>query len=373
MAPYTPSENDMKRAFFQESTPGTTVILENIPPDQLCKETLGRNLFPEGSDLCAANTASSFKVNFPTPTTALIQFDSEDRAKSVVSSDQVAARLEKLGKYPVRMFKARRNLVHQGMDGTAWNREIRTPGAKLIVDGDMPSKYFYQSHAGAIMLRNLDRSSVTKESLTEFFQPYSGTFRDEKGSIEFIDCLGGLPTDRAYVGFDRLGEAEAVMQAFGGYARIGNTRVVMKLVKDRGLPGLPKRVSRPERTEEELMKSLNDWEQYVDQEDIKYLEKHGVAKVFIDEALRGLRFQNRSFGALDWAMRDEKLEPEKESGDDYKEMVQMYIETLKECIATPENPGDIFEGMHFPDEPIDMTIFDREKKRTREMLKKRGL
>jgi hypothetical protein len=84
-----------------------------------------------------------------------------------------------------------------------------------------------------------------------------------------------------------------------------------------------------------------------------------------------MRFYNRSFGSLDWAMRDEKLEPEKESGDDYRELVQMYVSTLKDCIATPENPGETFKALHFPGEPLDLSIFEKEKKRTEELLKRR--
>ena len=69
-----------------------------------------------------------------------------------------------------------------------------------------------------------------------------------------------------------------------------------------------------------------------------------------------MRFQNRSFGPLDWAKQDERIEPEKESGSDYREVVQLFIQSLKDCVGTPENPGEMYVQMHFPGEPIDVSI-----------------
>lgn len=371
MSNYAPSEGDEMTEFIKNASQGTLAKIDNVPPERYSRTTFARDLFPSNSELSAAYQISAENVVFPSPTTALIRFESAEQAESALGSEFVASRLEKLGKYPVRLFKARRDIVYDRMGGPAKQDEIWKLGPKLIVDGDMPSKHFYLSHAGAILLRGLDRASLSKESLAEFFQPFSRTIRDVKGSIEFVTCEKGLSTDRAYIGFDFLGEAETVMDTFSGRAKIGDSLVKMKLVKDRWRPNTPKRQQRPERSEEEILKNLNDWEQYVDPEDIKYLEENGVPKQVLDESLRGMRFYNRSFGSLDWAMRDEKLEPEKESGDDYRGLVQMYVSTLKECIATPENPGEIFKALHFPGEPLDLSIFEREKKRTEELLKRR--
>ena len=68
---------------------------------------------------------------------------------------------------------------------------------------------------------------------------------------------------------------------------------------------------------------------------------------------------------------EEAIRIAKESGDDYREAVRMYIETLKECLATPENPGVVYEGMHFPGEPLDLSIFETDKQRIKKLLKKR--
>lgn len=368
---YSPSddEDDNASEFMKEIDPKTVLKLENVPPHRFTRETLARDLFPAGSELEAAYPISKEDVWFLSPTTALIRLESTEQVDSSLSSTQVAARLEEVGQYPVRLFHARRNILHDRMEDAY--SEIRKQGHRLVVDGDMPSKNFYISHAGVVMLRNLDRESVTRESISDFFQPYSSMFRDVIGSVEFATCNDGLPTDRAYVGFERLGEAEAAVEALKGCAQIGDNVVFLKLVKDRMIPCTPPRRVRPERSEEEILINLSDWEQYVDPEDLKYLEEHGVARVVMDEALRGLRFHNRSFGALDWAMKEEKLEPDKESGDDYREAVRMYVATLKECLGTPEKPGVVYESMHFPGEPIDLSIFETDKQRVRKLLKKR--
>ena len=54
----------------------------------------------------------------------------------------------------------------------------------------------------------------------------------------------------------------------------------------------------------------------------------------------------------------------------YREMVQTYIATLKECISTPEDPGVIYESLFLPDEEVDTEIFENEPVR-QEVLKQR--
>ena len=65
------------------------------------------------------------------------------------------------------------------------------------------------------------------------------------------------------------------------------------------------------------------------------------------------------------------INPEKEQGGMFKELVETYIATLIECISTPENPGPIYEHLHFQDEPIDTEIFEAEPARQAELKKKR--
>jgi len=158
-----------------------------------------------------------------------------------------------------------------------------------------------------------------------------------------------------------------------GRTVLGDRSAILRLVKDRRIPRRPLILpeKRPERTEQELLNDLNNWEQYVDPADIVILEKAGISKVVLDETLRVTRFKNQSFGALDSSLRSEALMPEMGRGGLYKEFVQTYIQTLKECIATPDNVGPLYEGLHFPGESVDLGIFDREKERQKMLMAKR--
>ena len=129
---------------------------------------------------------------------------------------------------------------------------------------------------------------------------------------------------------------------------------------------------RLERTTEELLDDLNNWEKHVDPKDIEELEAAGVKKEVIDESLRAIRYNNKTFGSLDSSLRSETFDEEKDIGDDYRELVQEYIATLKECLATPENPGQLYEGLHFPGEKFDHSAFDYEKERQQKLEKRRS-
>jgi hypothetical protein len=61
------------------------------------------------------------------------------------------------------------------------------------------------------------------------------------------------------------------------------------------------------------------------------------------------------------------------TGQQYKELVQMYVATLKECVATPDNVGRMFTAMHYPDEPLDMEIFELEEDRQKTIRDKRSV
>jgi len=243
--------------------------------------------------------------------------------------------------------------------------------SKLIVDGDMPSKQFYLSHAATVHLRNLD-PSVTKKDISDLFQPFCAVPRDVEGSIEFVTCHKGNPTGKAYVGFDEHGEAEAAMDALrasnGKVHGLGHNVVILKAVQDsRRIP----RDHRSVRSEDELLDSLDNWEQYVDPKDLEELLEHGISKEALDEQLRAIRYHNPTFSGLDQAIRSESMEPETDSGGMYKELVQTYIETLKECVSTPEDPGPIYESLFLPDEELDTEIFEDEVLRQEDLKQKR--
>jgi hypothetical protein len=366
---YQPSEQDS--AFCQEAAPNSIVMLNNLPEGSTAT-ALARNLFPPGTDVAEVYGLTTDNIRIVSPTSALVRFESADMAESAISSSMVQQRLEEVGQHRVRFAKARRELVftgkHGGPDRTDRLREL---GPRLIVDGDMPTKQFYLSHADTIHLRNLD-PSVTKQQIADFFQPYCSAKRDVTGSVEFVTCRDGLKTTKAYVGFDELGEMEAVMAAFRGgrMQGLGDNGVIFKSVKD--INRIP-REKRSARSSEELLDSLDNWEQYADPEDVQYLIENGIAKEALDEALRAIRYHNPTFASLDQAMRAETLQPEFESGGLYAELVRRYITTLKECVATPENPGEIYLNLFLPDEEIDTEIFDREPKRQEELRKRRQI
>jgi hypothetical protein len=366
-------EEDAKFMAFIATRPDCIARLTNIPPGN-SSGSVARNLFPRGTKVgdVYGTSLTSDDVYFMAKTSILVRFASPEQAQSAVTSALVWKRLEEWGTYPVQFFRARRELVHAGFGEISKDEEIRVMGPRLIVDGDMPSRQFHISHGGTILLRNLDATATTdvsssswqsslKKDLTALFQPFCARRRDGNRSIEFVTCQAGRFTGHAYIGFDEPGEAEACINECHGRMKFGDRTLGMKLVHDRIVPHQPlfKPEKRPARSEHELLDDLNNWEKYIDAADIEYLQKHGVSKLVIDEALRGIRRSNPTFGALDAGLRSEALEPSMERGQQYKELVQMYVATLKECIATPDDVGAMYEALHFPDEPIDLSVFDK--------------
>jgi len=343
------------------------VVQLNQMPAGHSPSSLLRTLFPPDSELetvYGSHLDASKDVYFLSSTRVLLRFSSAEEASAAISSRLWEERLEDVGLYPVRFFRARRELIHAGFTGPVKDDEVRVMGPRLIVDGDMPSKDFFLSHPRCLHVRNLDPVSTTPEMLTELFQPYSEMPR-QLGSIEQVTCEEGMPTDRAYIGFDLPGEAEACIKACKGVIKTGDRKLFVRLVDDRIVPHQPRYQAekRPARSVEELWDDLNNWEKYVDPADVEYLEKHGVSKVVIDEALRRIRRSNKTFGPLDNALRSEALKPQTSSGQLYQELVVMYIQTLKECVATPDNVGPMYEALHMPNEPIDLSIFDEWEKK----------
>ena len=360
---------------FADTEADRVVQLNQIPAGHT-PTSLVRTLFPPDSELetvYGKSLDATQDVYFLSSTKVLLRFSSAEEAAAAVDSRLWMDRLADVGLYPVRYFRARRELVHAGFTGHVKDEEVRVMGPRLIVDGDMPSREFFQSHPRCIQVRNLDPVQTTAQMLTELFQPYSELPR-QTASIEFVKCEAGSPTDRAYIGFDLPGEAEACIKACKGLLRVGDRRLILRLVDDRVVPHRPlyRAEKRPARPVEDLWDDLNNWEKYVDPADIEYLEQNGVSKVIIDEALRKIRRSNPTFGPLDNALRSEALEPDTSPGGLYKEFVQIYVQTLKECVATPENVGEMYEALHMPDEPIDLSIFNDWEKKKAEIEKSRA-
>jgi len=368
---YTPSEGDKKS--FDESEMDRVAVLENLPSG-LTPSVLASTLFPSGTDAGDLVYGGLKPDDFVmlSPHTAVLRFESAEHAENAVKSTIVEQRLKDFGKHRIRHSKARRELVYTGKHTGPGDRELeRDLGSKLIVDGDMPTKNFYLSHASTVHLRNLD-PSVTKQEISSFFQPFCAVARDVSGSIEFVTCHEGLPTGKAFVGFDEHGEAEAAClearESNGRVTGLGHNKVILKAVKD---SRRVKRDQRSHRDEAELLDSLDNWEQYVDPEDLQELLEAGISKESLEEQLRAIRYHNPTFSSLDQAIQSESMDSETDSGDMYRELVQTYIETLKECISTPENPGPIYESLFLPDEELDTEIFEDEVGRQEELKKRR--
>lgn len=348
--------------------------------------------------VAAYGNVTADNIHFVNATTAIIQFASAEQASSVLDSEILRTRLRGLNsRLPnymnsnlkssrcnsmnqrLEVFRARRELVHRGWDTSRGQYrgtdEILKFGNRLIVDGDLPTKDFYISHAAVVMLTGVDPAVTSKLEVSNFVQPYCSLQRDVEGSIQWVECnYTEQRTDRVYVGFDLVGEAEAFVKAVGGttnafYKHKDKQRraTTVKLLRDRQPPNYaaPPLQRRPDRPIEEILKDMNNWEQYVDASDIEYLENHGISKHVLDEALRAIRYNNESFGTFDATLSTETLDPSAHQtpGQHYRDLVQLYVATLKECVATPENPGEIFTMLQFPNEEPDLGYFDHETKR----------
>ena len=348
----------------------TTLVLENLPKQRFTSASLLRELFPPNSEIGEAyHNVKPGDIKFVSSTKALIRFQSIDESVSILHQSKILTdRLQEIGRYRIRMFRARRELVHAGYGAFPLREEGRKLGPRLLVHGDMPTRPFYLSHAECLLAVNID-PSWSAQDISARVQEHCTMKRDPTGSVEFVTCEQGHRTGQAYIGFDLPGEADAALKAFGPTVRWGDRMVILKRTKDRKYPhqeykGPERRLDRPT---EALLDDLNNWEKFVDPADVQKLYDAGITKQVLDDALRAIRWNNATFGQLDSAMREESLEPEKETGQQYRDLVQLYIETLIECLPNPNaenledmNIPDVYHSLFQPGEDIDMGIFEKE-------------
>jgi hypothetical protein len=343
---------------FSSSNPHSIIELGNLPKG-LGAERLVRDIFPADSPLreTFGNISPEDVVSKDSRTVA-IRLKSNELALRALSSEMLSLRLSELGAAKVRYFKARREIVRDGMGGPRKQKEMRVLGPKLVVDGDIPTRDFFISHADTIQLRNLDKS-LTKEEITDFFQPFCSEPRDVETSVEFITCMEGTRIAKAFVGFDRRGEMDKVLKAFNGRVKLGKRTTIIKSVKERySIEGKPLCEPRSNRNIEELLQDLNDWERHANPKDVEELVNAGISKEVLGEYLRNVRFHNPTFSAVDQAKSDERLTPNRDRGHDYRSLVQEYVTNLKDSIATRADPGTLYRGLFPRGEEIDMSIFD---------------
>ena len=348
MSLYT-AEDDVESGFAADDA---VIKLEDVPAG-MSMTRLAHTLFPAGTEMGSIYgplTVDDLKQIGTT--TVLVRMKSAEQAESALSSSLVQEHMEKLGHTVVQFFRARRELQHGGRTGPNKGQTFQKRGNKLAVDTDTPPKDFLQSHAGVVQLRNVD-VSFTKEQISKYLEASSADRRDVIGSIEFARCYQKDRTDIVYAGFERAGEAEAFVSACSGLMNLGKGPVTVRMVKEQWNPttALP-RESRPERSEEELLATLDKWENFVDMEQVEQLEASGVNREVFADAFRTMRFHNQSYGSLDWGMNREKLNPQNtDPGQQMRETMQLYIDTLKEVVEAEDPEGMSYEEiMTLPDD-----------------------
>eukprot|EP00522_Entomoneis_paludosa_P017345 CAMPEP_0172449510 /NCGR_PEP_ID=MMETSP1065-20121228/8197_1 /TAXON_ID=265537 /ORGANISM="Amphiprora paludosa, Strain CCMP125" /LENGTH=1052 /DNA_ID=CAMNT_0013201197 /DNA_START=155 /DNA_END=3313 /DNA_ORIENTATION=+ len=367
---------ELKNLRLQGGNPSNNVVLAQA----LIREFMDPDLYSEFGLIHPENVFVPLGGN-----TALLRFDSKDQAASMMESKLFKKRLVDMGSYTPEYLRARRELHHAGFDKesrrASINRrtELREMGKRLLIDGiHMPEKEFYITHASALQIQNVPEGMPAVE-LTRFFQQYSARRRTIHSSINYAKCeLSGKPVQGApiFIGFDEADEADACVKQFtDGKVEIHGHMTHMRYCPDRKIPHLdtsPK--IRQRRSIEQLEDELENWEKFVSEEDIKYLDENGFPRVIVDEVLRGIRRNNAYFGPIAGSLATEVIEPEL-LGRAWEELVKEYVSIMKECVATPEDPGEEYLEQFYPGQPVDLSIFDKyaeekkEMERVREVLK----
>jgi hypothetical protein len=149
---------------------------------------LARELFPMDKDLGKMYGQLDIKqILITSPTSALVWLDSAETVEMAISSEAVQERLEEMGEYPIQYFLAKQDLVPAGFMGPNRGNAARRWGQCLIVDGDVPSNAFFHSHAGCVLMRNLD-DNVTENDIAKLLNLHSASLRGVKGSMEWVTC-----------------------------------------------------------------------------------------------------------------------------------------------------------------------------------------
>ena len=356
----------------QGSSPDCMIHLTNLPLG-ITSSSLAKSIIPKDSELEQVyGTLKAEDVHILSRNSALVRFSSAEKVKSILESSLFQDRMKAIGTYQVKFLRARRALKHWGFERKDTKEQIRVNANKLMVDGiHMPSKQFYISHASALQVRGLDPDVMYQKYLTEFFQKYSPKRRRALSSIEFVKCeLTGEPIlGMAYIGFEEPEEAEACLNSCqDGKMMIGDELSQLFLCQDRVIPNYDTAPeTRSVRPVEELEDEMVNWQKYTTEEDIEYLDKNGVPRVVLDEMMRGIRRNNRFYGVFDGNFRKEKITPEKAPKQNYRDLVQEAIKTMKSCVATRENPGEAFYSQYKEGEEFDYSAFDDWEKKKAEL------
>ena len=370
------SDSDgVSEADFVAASPdgaSSIVKLTGLPPDATSLEIL-QTIFPPGTPLEGHfGPLAPDDVYRPSATTALVRLKSAKLAGDMLKSKNAKSNAATIGVRHPRVMRAKRERVFDKWAGVHGSRSLSKLGPKLLVTGDLPPNEMYLSHHSMLHVSGLP-ADVSLKDLAAFFQPYSTDRRDVLGSGHIVRCARGVPTGDAYVGFELPGEVDRALSALGNMASIGGADVVLTPVVDRRqLRRGVRETSRPERAVDELRSDLDDWERHVDPADLAELEALGVRKDVLDEVMRTLRHGNRTFAAADQAIAGERLYEDHAPGGHYREVVQTYLDVVRSCAGTREEPGLLYEAMFEPDMDVDTRLFDMEVERIGEQ-RKRGI
>lgn len=378
-------------AVEDDDTTTTTAVADN---DNLIRTTVA-NLFPD---------VQPSQV-FPTgPHGAFVGFATKERAREARAQylDDSSSPTTTTSSLPTVLL-AKRDKVFRTFAGWAGEHVVYKKNYTLVVEGDVPTSKFFLSHFDVLhvqVVRENDNEDdhdqlLTKQALTRFFQPLCQELRDPHGSVELLG-----DGHAAFVGFDRWGEADEVLQALtenkhdtntttttvpldealSGYRTYNNetsltvltttlppdqqphtitTTIRIQKVLEQALPYGTKLGPRGNRTEAQILDHLQNWEQYVDPDHLQELYDHEVVtKETLDEMFLKLRYDNPSMGPVDLALKGERLEPRVPIGARWPNTVRMYVKLLRDNITTPENPGQAVEHLFMPGEKVDIEIID---------------
>lgn len=353
------------KKFIENSSQESLLALTHLTPQPMACASLLHRLFPHCFTSTDANApAAPEDICLVSPTMSLIRLSSPEAVAFLLASDSFAAKLKDLKpRAKLAVLKATRERVFDSFGGVNSSKMIQKKGKRILVEGDLPSIDFFKSHYGVLHLSNLP-SNVTKKDITDFFQPYCHAARDILSSVELVQASDGTFMGAAFVGFDGLGEAEkafADWQARNKHSLGGNLAQLRVLGEKKLIRG-KKLHPRSERSAEELMEDLTHWERHVDPKKLEFLESYGIGKDVLDDVFIKVRYQNRTFGAIDQARVSERLEPWRPVGSRYSQFVRLYVETLCECMTTPENPGAMLQSLFLPNEEVDLELMDGKRK-----------
>jgi RNA recognition motif-containing protein len=393
-----------------EGGPASSILLLThleLPSRGSGREYLLRQL-GGGNTTTNTNNMTKDDVLVLSPTTAMLRLASPQAAQDLLQSPEFQSQLQATKgtgnngtSRSLTLLKAQRERVFDKYWG--FNREYENLklGKRLLVEGDAPPDAFFRSHFDIIRVGNLPTDSttdnITAESLSKYFQQFCGGksssghggggnyYHDAMSSVNLVTTSDGRFLGHAFVGFDQRGEAQKALDDWktksvqekqqgllgGGGGVDGDVdfdtslEPELHLVTQKWLRRSHRNRSgkhidpRRERPIDELLDDLHNWEQHVTRpHEIDDIVSFGIPKDVMTQVFRKMRFQNRSYGAIDQERRADKLEQDRPSGARYAEFVDMYVHVLRNCITTPNYPGEMVEQMFEPGDEVDLDLVD---------------